>query len=51
VHALTPLPGTRFDVNYLDLRDGESATIEVTGLPDEFDPASIEVHAWQPRHR
>jgi beta-mannosidase len=51
VHALTPLPGTRFDVNYLDLRDGESATIEVTGLPDEFDPASIEVRAWQPRHR
>jgi beta-mannosidase len=51
VHALTPLPGTRFDVNYLDLRDGETATIEVTGLPDEFDPASIEVYAWQPRHR
>ena len=51
VHALTPLPGARFDVNYLDLRDGETATIEVTGLPDDFDPASIEVYAWQPRHR
>ena len=49
VHALTPLPGTRFDVNYLDLRDGESAVIELTGLPVEFDPASIEVRAWQPR--
>ena len=51
VHALTPMPGTRFDVNYLDLRNGETATIEVTGLPDDFDPASIPVHAWQPRHR
>jgi beta-mannosidase len=51
VHALTPSPGTRFDVNYLDLRDGETATIQITGLPDDFDLASIEVHAWQPRDR
>ncbi|HXA63301.1 MAG TPA: glycoside hydrolase family 2 protein, partial [Streptosporangiaceae bacterium] len=48
-HALTPAPGTRFDANYLDLRDGETATIKVTGLPDEIDPASIEIRAWQPR--
>jgi beta-mannosidase len=49
VHALTPSPAARFDTNYLDLRDGQAATIEVTGLPDDFDPATIEVHAWQPR--
>ncbi|SEP38408.1 glycoside hydrolase family 2 protein [Amycolatopsis saalfeldensis] len=49
VHALTPAPGTRFHTNYLDLRDGETATIEVTGLTDEFDPAGIEVRAWQAR--
>jgi len=49
VHALTPAPGVRFEANYLDLRDGESATIKVTGLPDGLDPASIEVRAWQPR--
>ena len=48
VHALTPAPGIRFDTNYLDLRDGESATIKVTGLPDEVDPAAIEVRAWEP---
>jgi len=51
VHALTPMPGIRFEDNYLDLRDGETATIEVTGLPDDFDPASIEVYAWQRKHR
>jgi hypothetical protein len=27
---------------------GEAATIEVTGLPDGFDPAAIEVRAWRP---
>jgi beta-mannosidase len=50
VHALTPSLGARFDVNYLDLRAGDAATIRVTGLPDGFDPAAIEVRAWQPRH-
>jgi beta-mannosidase len=49
VHALTPEPGTRFDINYLDLRDGDTATIEVTGLPEGFDPRSLEVYAWRPR--
>ncbi|WP_211768248.1 glycoside hydrolase family 2 protein [Kutzneria sp. CA-103260] len=49
VHALTPVPGARFHTNYLDLRDGDTATIEVTGLPDGFDPAAIEVRAWPPR--
>jgi beta-mannosidase len=49
VHALTPFPGARFDVNYFDLRDGETATIEITGLPEAFDRASVEVRAWQPR--
>jgi beta-mannosidase len=47
VHALTPSPGVRFDVNYLDLRDGETTTIEVTGLPDDVDPATIEVRSWR----
>ncbi len=51
VHALTPSLGTRFNINYFDLRDGETATLDVTGLPNDLDPASIEVHAWQPRHR
>jgi beta-mannosidase len=50
VHALTPAPGARFVTNYLDLRDGETATIAVTGLADDFDPASIEVRSWQPAH-
>lgn len=48
-HALTPAPGTRFDTNYLDLRDGDTATIEITGLPDGVDPASIDVRAYRPR--
>jgi beta-mannosidase len=43
------LPGARFHNNYLDLRAGETATIEVTGLPDDVDPADIEVRAWQAR--
>ncbi|HEX3795756.1 MAG TPA: glycoside hydrolase family 2 protein [Acidimicrobiales bacterium] len=46
VHALTPRPGTRFDTNYFDLRHGDTKTIEVTGLPDDFDPGSIEVRTW-----
>ncbi|WP_206305437.1 glycoside hydrolase family 2 protein [Actinacidiphila soli] len=49
VHALTPAPGVRFDANYLDLRGGQTATINVSGLPDGFDPAAIEVRAWQPQ--
>ncbi|MEU6674029.1 glycoside hydrolase family 2 protein [Streptomyces sp. NPDC046925] len=47
VHALTPAPGARFDLNYVDLRDGDSATLHVSGLPAGFDPASIEVRAWR----
>ncbi|MBL7489429.1 glycoside hydrolase family 2 protein [Frankia sp. AgB1.9] len=51
VHALTPSRETRFDTNYLDLRAGQTATIQITGLSDTVDPASIQVHAWQPLHR
>lgn len=51
VHTLTPAPGARFDTNYLDLRDGQTATINVTGLPDAFDPATIEVRTWMPKHQ
>ena len=51
VHAPTPVPGVRFDINYLDLRDGDTATLKVTGLPEDFDPMTLEVHSWQPRER
>ncbi|HYI52543.1 MAG TPA: glycoside hydrolase family 2 protein, partial [Microlunatus sp.] len=37
VHLLTPVPGVRFSDNHLDLRDGDSVVIEVTGLPVDFD--------------
>ncbi len=47
VHALTPAPGVRFDSNYFDLRDGDTAAIEVTGLPAGFDPGSIQVKSWK----
>jgi beta-mannosidase len=48
VHALTPVTGARYNNNYFDLRNGETATIGITGLPEGFDPASIEVRAWPP---
>jgi hypothetical protein len=31
----------RFDTNYRDLRDGQTATIEVTGLPDDIAPPPL----------
>jgi hypothetical protein len=43
--VLAAVPVTHCD--YLDLRAVETATIEVTGLPDDVDPADIEVRAWQ----
>ncbi|MEV8319830.1 hypothetical protein AB0Q95_37295 [Streptomyces sp. NPDC059900] len=44
-HALTPAPEVRFDRNYLDLRDGESATLRVSALPAGFGPAALEVRS------
>jgi beta-mannosidase len=38
---VTPAPGVSFSANYLDLRDGDTALIEVTGLPTGFDPADL----------
>ncbi|HEU5486130.1 MAG TPA: glycoside hydrolase family 2 protein, partial [Microlunatus sp.] len=46
VHVLTPTPGVRFSDNFLDLRDGDAAVIEVTGLPAEFDLAELEVRGY-----
>jgi beta-mannosidase len=43
VHLLTPAPGVRFSDNYLDLRDGDSAEVEVTGLPEGFDLDALQV--------
>jgi beta-mannosidase len=41
VHLDSPAPGVRFSNNYFDLRDGESATITVSGLPVGFDPDQL----------
>jgi beta-mannosidase len=37
----SPAPGVSFNTNYLDLRDGDSVQIEVTGLPSGFDPRQL----------
>lgn len=46
VRVLSPSPGTRFSDNYFDLRDGESATVEVSGLPDGFDVQQLQVAVY-----
>ena len=43
---LTPAPGVRFSANYLDLRDGETRQITVTGLPAACDPADLVVASY-----
>jgi hypothetical protein len=40
-----------FSTNYLDLRDGDSATIHVTGLPDGFDPARLGIDRYAGQDR
>ncbi|HEY3712112.1 MAG TPA: hypothetical protein VGL64_22235 [Amycolatopsis sp.] len=42
----TPAPGVSFSANYLDLRDGDTAQVEVTGLPAGFDPADLTVSRY-----
>lgn len=41
VHVPSPAPDVRFSDNYLDLRDGESVTIRIDGLPSGFDPRGL----------
>ena len=41
-----PAPGVTFSANYLDLRDGDTARIQVSGLPGGFDPAGLEVAGY-----
>ncbi|HEY2697604.1 MAG TPA: glycoside hydrolase family 2 protein, partial [Pseudonocardiaceae bacterium] len=48
---LTPAPGVRFSANYLDLRDGETRQITVTGLPEDFDPANLLVTSYVSEQR
>ena len=47
VHVLTPAPGVRFSDNYVDLRAGETVSIEVAGLPDGFDPNQLVVESYR----
>jgi beta-mannosidase len=42
----TAAPGPRFSANYLDLRDGQRAVVEVTGLRDAAD---LRVSTWASR--
>lgn len=46
VHVPSPVPGLRFTDNYLDLRDGDQARIEVSGLPLNFDLSRLEVRGY-----
>ena len=46
VHIPSPVPGIRFTDNYLDLRDGDTVRIRVTGMPDGFDPQQLEVRGY-----
>jgi beta-mannosidase len=41
-----PAPGATFSRNYLDLRDGQEATITVRGLPQGFDPVLLRAAAY-----
>jgi len=44
----SPVPGPLLSANYLDLRDGTSAVVDVTGLPVGADPSSLlRVSSWQ----
>ena len=44
--VLSPVPGLVFDMNYVDLRDGDRRTIEVSRLPTDFDVASLRARAY-----
>lgn len=42
-HVTSPYVGPHYSENYLDLRDGETITVSITGLPEGFDPARLVV--------
>lgn len=44
VHA--DAPGVRLSTNYLDIPDATSATVTVTGLPEDFDLARLRVASY-----
>lgn len=46
VRVLSPAGFVRFSDNYLDLRDGESTTIEVTNLPTGVTAADLDVAGY-----
>lgn len=43
---LTPAPGVVFDANYVDLRDGDRRVVQVSGLPESFDVATLEIRTY-----
>ena len=49
VRVSTGTPGCRYNTNYLDLRDGDQQTIEITGLPADFDPSDLRIASYGPR--
>ena len=44
--VMAPAPRVRFSANAVDLRDGASITIQVSGLPEDFDPAHLQVRSF-----
>ena len=44
--VLSPAAGVAFDANYVDLRDGERRVIRVSGLPEGFDAADLQVRTY-----
>lgn len=46
VRIPSPAPGVRFSDNYLDVAAGRPVRIEVTGLPDGFDPMDLQVASY-----
>ncbi|MCU1680894.1 MAG: beta-mannosidase [Amycolatopsis sp.] len=44
--VLAPAPHVTFSTNAVDLRDGTSLTIDVRGLPADFDPTRLEVRSF-----
>jgi beta-mannosidase len=43
---MAPVPGVRYDVNYVDLRDREHLALTVTGLPEAVDLSSLTVATY-----
>ncbi|MFC1443079.1 sugar-binding domain-containing protein [Streptacidiphilus sp. N1-10] len=45
----TGTPGCRYNSNYVDLRDGDQHTIEIAGLPTDFDLRDLHIACYGPR--